>query len=592
LGWNLAVRLYPALALLLAVCLSARAQPYTGWSLARTAHFEVYSQAGAPTARSTVLWLEQLRALFVQQTGLTPGNAAPVRVIAFRSDNDYQPYRLRVASDAYCVGGEVRDYIVMPSAGVEEFRVAAHEYAHSLLHSSRLHFPPWLSEGLAEFFSTVRIGERGSSIGGDLPARSQTLRRMPWMPLAQLLAVTGEGAPVFYAPVFYAQSWALTGMLMLSPEYAPGFARLAAALASGQPGVQALPAVYGRPLEAMGRDLLAWSGGRRFRAIPLPGIAAGAVRVEVSPVSEFQSRSLMAELLAAIGEWDRAETQYRDLAREAPFDAGPPAALGTIALQRGDRDGARREWKRALDLGVTDAALCYRYATLASLTGLPADDVRPAYQRAIELQPDYDDARYSLALLEKNAEEYEAALAQLRAMRNVSPARLYHYWFAMADALTLLGRREEAVSAARKAAEHAASPEERARASTLAYMAQTDLGVRLVRDASGRNRLVTTRVPHDTVDWNPFIEPGDDVRKVQGTLREIDCGSAVTRLMVETAGGPVTLAIPDLSHLQARNAPAEFTCGPQEGSAVTVVYAAGKVESTKSDGVLRGIEFR
>jgi len=591
---NLAVGFCRAFALGLA-CLSAPAQTGLSWGQAKTAHFEVYSQAEAGTARSTVLWLEQLRALFVQQTSLNLDNAAPVRVIAFRSVNEYQPYRLRVASDAYYVGAEGRDYIVMPSAGAEELRVAAHEYAHSLLHASGLRLPPWLSEGLAEFFSTVRIGERGSRIGGDLPARTQTLRQMAWMPLEQLLAVTGE-PPARQdrdrTSVFYAESWALTDMLMFSPDYAPNFPRLVAALSSGQDGVPALMAVYGRPLDTIARDLHAWSGGRRSRVMALGAVSASAVPVEVSAVSEFASRSLMAELLAAIGEFDRAETLYRDLAREAPLDAGAPAALGTIALKRGDRDGARREWKRAIDLGVHDAALCYRYATLASLAGLPEDEVRRAYERAIELRPDFDDARYALALIEKNAGENEVALEQLRAMRNVEPARLYHYWFAMADALTQLGRREEAVSAARQAAEHAASPEERASASKLAYMAKTDLGVRFVRDAEGRNQLVTTRVPHDAADFNPFVEPGDDVRKVQGTLREIDCGGAVTRFLVETSSGPVTLAIPDLSHLQARNAPPEFTCGPQPGSSVTVVYAAGAVESAKSAGILRGIEFR
>ena len=205
----------------------------------------------------------------------------------------------------------------------------------------------------------------------------------------------------------------------------------------------------------------------------------------------------MAELLAAIGKWDRAEALYRDLVRDAPSDPLTPAALGTIALKRGDREGARREWKRAIALGVSDAALCYRYATLASSAGLPEDEVRRAYERAIELRPDYDDARYELALIEKNAGDYDAALAQLRAMRNVPPARQFYYWFATADALAQLGRREEAVSAARQAAEHAPTPEDRVSASKLAYLAKTDLGVRFVRDSDGRNQLVTTRVPHD-----------------------------------------------------------------------------------------------
>src|SRR5262249_44662515 len=85
------------------ICLCARAQTGSGWSLARTPHFEVYSQAGAETARSTVLWLEGLRALFLQQTGMKLDDRAPIRVIAFRSAKEYEPYRLRVASDAYYV---------------------------------------------------------------------------------------------------------------------------------------------------------------------------------------------------------------------------------------------------------------------------------------------------------------------------------------------------------------------------------------------------------------------------------------------------------------------------------------------------------
>jgi hypothetical protein len=141
----------------------ASAQTGSGWTLANTSHFEVYSQAGADTARSTLLWLEQLRALFLQQTGIPLDGRAPVRVVAFRSPKEYEPYRLRVASDAYFVGAEARDYIVMPSGGTASAGVAAHEYAHALLRAGGLRLPPWLAEGLAEFFSTVRIAERGSS---------------------------------------------------------------------------------------------------------------------------------------------------------------------------------------------------------------------------------------------------------------------------------------------------------------------------------------------------------------------------------------------------------------------------------------------
>ena len=88
------------------------------------------------------------------------------------------------------------------------------------------------------------------------------------------------------------------------------------------------------------------------------------------------------------------------------------AALGTIALTRGDTGGAVASWKRAVELGVADADLCYRYAVLADGRGLP---VRAALERALALRPDFDDARFKLALLEKNAGHAEAAVDQLRA---------------------------------------------------------------------------------------------------------------------------------------------------------------------------------
>ena len=80
------------------------------------------------------------------------------------------------------------------------------------------------------------------------------------------------------------------------------------------------------------------------------------------------------------------------------------------------------------------------------------------------LQPDFDDAHYQLALLEKNAGHYEAALREFHAMRTVTDARAYAYWLALADAFNELGRRDEALSAARHASEYASTPAERARA--------------------------------------------------------------------------------------------------------------------------------
>jgi tetratricopeptide (TPR) repeat protein len=585
-----------ALAALSALCISAHARPVPStWKLGRTRHFELYSQGGEAAARSALTWFEQLRAFFQQQTGLNLDGRPPVRVIAFRSASEYRPYRLRSTSDAYYLGTETRDYIVMPNLDAGEFATAAHEYAHLILHASGLQLPLWLNEGLAEFFSTLRIGDRGWNLGGDLPARSQVLRRNPWIPLSQLLTLPAE-SPLREnrdkTALFYAQSWKLTEMLLLSPQYAPRVQALIAALTSGTPSLRALEKVYAKPLDTIAEDVRAWTAtGHKIRRFA--GLAPETIVVEVGAVPALASRSLIAELLLAIGELDRAKTLYHELAQESPTNPDFPAALGTIALRKGDHDEAFKEWKRAMDHGISDATICYRYATLAGDVGLSANEIRPALQRAITLKPDFEDARYTLALLESNAGHYDTAVTQLRAMRSVAPARAYAYWSALAYALNELGKPDESIAAAQHALEHASTPAERSNAAQLAYIAQTDLAVQFTQDANGHTRLVTTRVPHKTADWNPFIEPGDKIHRIEAKLRELNCSDGrATGIAVDTVQGPLRLTIPDALHVLMRNAPSEFTCGTQPANAVMIEYAASETQDRNADGVLRGMAFQ
>jgi Flp pilus assembly protein TadD len=583
------------IAAFLLLSLPSQAQPTPTWKLTRSDHFELYSQSDAAAARSALLWFEQLRVFYLQKTGLAAETLHPVRVIGFRSAHEYQPYQLHLASDAHYIGTETRDYIVMSVFDAGQLGTAAHEYAHAILHAAGLQFPPWLSEGLAEFFSTVRMNQRECTLGGDLPARSQALQRRTWMPIENLLSMPANSPARDNretAAVFYSQSWALVDMLVLSPEYSPKFTELIAALSSSTPDAEVLPRIYGKSLSAITSDLHIWTASKH-QPVPLSGIRANPIppqdvtaSVDLSPL---QSRALMADMLLAAGELNRAAAIYSDLARETPRDPAVPAALGNIALRQGDHARAREQWKLAIALGIRDATLCYQYAVLGDRAGVPDEELRPALERAIQLKPDFDDARYALALIEKNAGHYDTAVTQLRAMRNIAPARAYNYWLAMADALVQSDRRAEARLASQKAAQHAATETERARAAQIAYFADTDLAVQFTMGKDGRAELATTRVPHATGDFNPFIQPSDKIHHAEGTLRQIDCNGPVTRFVVNTVDGALLLTIPDPGHVQMRNAPSEFTCGPQQPTKVVVDYAES---ASKAEGVARGILFR
>ena len=584
-------------ALSFSASLCARSPRPPAWFVARNAHFEVYSQAGEGSARSTLARLEQLRAFFAAHPLLPAGrnrdSHATLRVICFGSVKDYDEFRLRRNADAYYVAAQDQAYIVMPASESSDFAILAHEYAHSVTHAEHLRLPNWLNEGLAEIYSTVRITNRSCTFGGPLSKRIQRLKDGFPLPVSRVLEIsedesllqTREGADLFYA-----ESWALANVLLFSPDYAPHFPDLLAAVASGMPGKRALPAVYRRPLDVILKDSLHWLSKSRSVPCAAPPLPT-PLPSEVSEVSTRDMNTVLADVLSADGQLDRAQTLFTRLNNEKPGDPQILAGLGAIALKQHDRSAAIRFFGEAVQNGITDAALCYRYAVLMEEAGLSDSHIRTALERAVALNPDFDDARYKLALLESNAGHFTEALKQLHAMRSVPPARAYGYWSAISYASMESGDRDAAGKAAQMAIGFAQSSAEQAQARQLLYISKTDLAVQFAAGPDGRPRLVTTRVPHDTGDWNPFIEPTDRIQRVTGRIRDANCsGGILTSLALQTPQGLVRIAVPDPRHVLVRKGPAEFTCGSQNGPLVSVEYAVAS--SGKHDGILRGIAFR
>ena len=573
---------------------TAAATEPSPWWLAQNKHFEVYSHVSGQNARNLLDRFERLRVFWIDASipglsGLLTESGVPLRVVEFNSQAEYSEYRTHTAADAYYVSTDAGEYIVLPPAA--SLGVTAHEYAHAMLHARALQLPDWLAEGLAEVFSTVRFTNSGFTFGGDLPSRADTLRRHPRMPISELLNGSGgessrESREI--AGIFYAESWALADMLLSSPEYGH-LDRFFAALSAGGSAQKAFETVYRKPLNVVGQDLQTWISGRRSTArfIPEPDVAPQTI-VPVR-VSDVRAGMVLADLLVANEEWNRAEEEYRELLRAYPNDPKLLAGVGTLALRSGKQTVALENWRKAIESGASDPGLCYRFALLADDAHLPENEIALALEKAIAAKPDFDDARYRLAILESNRANYQAAVAQLKAMQVPSGSRAYAYWSALAASLSELGRTEEATAAAKQAVLNARTPDERGIAAALEYTTKTDFHVQLQPDADGQMKAVTIRTPHG-FDWNPFIEAGDQIERTEGELRSVQCsGGRLAGFTVDTKAGQLQLGVPDPTHVQMRNSPAEFSCGAQSPRTVKVEYAKA---TAKQGAILRGMEFR
>jgi tetratricopeptide (TPR) repeat protein len=568
----------------------------SSWTIVRNSHFEVFSQASQNEAEAAVVWLERLRAFFIQ-VGISNGDGdrqvrGPVRVVQFGSEKDFAPFRPSASADAFFLAGPTRDYVVLSKLSRAQTGVVAHEYAHLVLHSLGVPLPEWLVEGLAEFFSTVTISDRECTVGGDLPLRRAFLQRGRWIRLPALLSVDSvTRLDREKAGVFYAEAWALTDMLVFSSQYNGHLPQLMSKLAIEKDSADVLTGTYGKSVNEIEADLHGWLDRPHVPA-PLPAVKMSVELSPASPVDEFSYRMVIADLLFANGRLRDAQAAYRALVQERPNEAVIHAALGSIALREGASDVARAEWKVAMRLGVEDAGVCYRYANLAEDAGVPVAEITAALQRAVELAPDFDDARYKLGLVELHAGNYAEAVSELRSMRTVPRGRAYGYWTAMANALIELDERDEAKTAAAHAREFAQNDEQRSSASLLAYMAGTDLTVQMTRDEQGQLQMMTARKPHGSDNWNPFIEAGDQIKHFEGKIRKVECSAnKITGFEVANGTQDVKLSLPDPSRVMIVGGDPEFVCGAEDGRTVAIDFATVSAPGP-TDGLLRGMRFQ
>ena len=196
------------------------------WVKLATPNFELYTTAGEKKGREAILYFEQVRSFFLEASASKRVSEFPVRIVAFRGEKQYQPYRLNEFATAYYTRGRNRDYIVMQDISSEHYPVAIHEYAHLIIEHSGLNPPPWLNEGLAELYSTLTPVGKKAALGDIIPGRTQTLQNGKWIPLDALTSADRQ-SPLYNerdrAGMFYAESWALTHMLFFSPDYRPNF---------------------------------------------------------------------------------------------------------------------------------------------------------------------------------------------------------------------------------------------------------------------------------------------------------------------------------------------------------------------------------
>ncbi|MFN7920850.1 MAG: tetratricopeptide repeat protein [Bryobacteraceae bacterium] len=552
------------------------------WIRVTSPHFEIVTPARERQARQLMDRLELIRHVFATAIGAKPA-PLPVRVLLLGSEREYRAFRPSKTAAAFFQSGPERDYIVLSDMGEETLRAAFHEYVHLVLHHSAASLPRWLEEGTAEFYSTLTVSKTGRLLlGGSIPAHRYLLLREGLMSGGQLSSVgRGEAADDhIQAARFYAQSWALVHMLNLAPAWRRNLPRFAELLDRSVPPELAFEQAFSVPMERAMPQLQAYL---RQVDLPLLEVMTGqrpSVDVAVEPMTDTAASLSRVEVLQQIGRSEEAQKLIEEAEKHDPGSVELTAAHGYLALARKQDREALRRFRQAIDGGSAPAAVYVEYAMLLRDTGAAKAEWLPFLREAATRNPKLAEAQFLLGLEAQRDGRHRDAIPLFEQATAVLPRQSY-FWHALAISQHHMGNGEQARAAARRAAETAATTQEREMATS---------ALRLVSEPEAARPA--TKVPPVTVpdSWQP--KTGDT--RIEGILEHIDCFGANARFYIRANGRSVALWVEKPGEILLRTASGitfDFSCGAQRPRRIIAGYDAAPDRARKTEGKIVSLEF-
>ena len=585
------------------LCLLVTAPLYAAehWIKLTTPHFEMYTTNSEKQATEALNIFEQVRAFFLQSSNSNPTAEARVRIIAFRGEKDYKPYRLNEGAFAYYIRSRKADFIVMQDISQEHYPAAMHEYTHLVVEHAELKLPIWLNEGLADVYSSLEPRGNQAMVGRPLPGRSDMLTQQKWMDLNALFEV-GHDSPYYNEKekmsIFYAESWALTHMLTLSNEYKSSFSKFMAAIAAGQPAAECFQSIYGKSTAQVTRDLHSYVNRSTLNAAIFDiKLSKSELEPEVSEPSELAVNLALADLLATQKRNNEEVSQrLTKLAADHPEDVDVQESLGYLAWSQGNAEKARDCFKFAFDHGTKNAEMLNHYASLLHESGASPQQILPVLQRAVELSPDDQIAWLNLASTTVAAGQYGVALSELTHVKKVKAEQAYAVFSMQAYCYLRLKAPQQARDLANRAQKYAKTPDQQSQISNLLR------GI----DSLEHPNAATPPAPVEEVPCTaplpitkrvlsldePTVHlPG--LLLVEAVVKFFDCTPKVHRLRVTVDSREMSFELANPESIIVRNGTdghVDMNCGPQKPFNLGIFYMPSNPPSP-ADGTIRELVF-
>ena len=592
------------------------------WKRLDTPNFVVVGDVGAGDLRTIARNFEAFRETLsrVLTQGATAA-AVPTMVMVFPSDNAFTPFKPRyngkpVELTGLFIPRQDANYIaVVRNLDEHAMRIVFHEYAHLLISNASGVVPVWLNEGLAEFYSTFEMMADGREvlIGKTVPGHIPLLNERRLLPLEELLNVK-QDSPLYNEgdrrSTFYAQSWALTHLIMLGqPSRRDKLAAYLDRLSSGVPEMDAWKQAFGA--DQMNRELNAYIGRQLFSAyrVKFSDKLNTFDGVPVTPVPRSSSEALLANFLV---QQHRNEEALQRLDKLAPPDANTPwVTLVRASLDSTRTDGSAMKALMALDPADDWLLGYFAGATLAEaienrqgdIAAAEVDAVKRFFEVATKSGreiPNVLARTLSLELMKGERPSDRTMLAFRRAL-TLAPGRA-DYLFLYARGLAQRSSYPAAISLVRsltgdgypqhvrEAAKRALETLERAqREQTASAAAATN---RYAADPTATDRETSGAAPGAFQPVFRKLEEGE--QRFEGMLQRLECSKGAAVFHISTPGGPILARAASLDQVDfityRKDLSGSIGCGAQKEQ-MPVYVTWRPAADGKGDRIAVAIEF-
>ena len=589
------------------------------WLSIRSKNFLLVGNASESDIRRVGRTLEDFRtALAMMFPKMDQSSTVPVNVLVFKNDESLKPYKPLYQGQpsnalAFFQPGEDINYIaVTPVIGSPN--IVLHEYVHFLLRENVGGLPLWITEGLAECYSTFEMGNKANefSIGRAPEHHLAMLNQTPqFIPLKRLLSIQ-QNSPEYNEAskqgMFYAESWAFVHYLILGAEgkRRTQFVQLLTALTKGAPFEdsfgESFQTDYGTVEDEVREYVRKRTNWPTMKVTSRENLQIDVRSMTTTTLSEAESEFYLGDLLLHLNRPADAEPHLMAATAKTPGLSSAQTSLALLRLRQKKYDEALALLKKAVESDSKNPMVNYHYAyaldradtdALSSVNTGSAeryDTMRAYAKKSMELAPRFVEAYALFGRINLNAGDHlDESEAALKKAISISPGR--------DDLKMLLAQtylREDRTADGRailfEVERSATDPELRRRVTALLDKTEqivtfTEITAGVEKDRNNERKTeerIPPPPPAPTAPKETVLEaltplgPNVEGEKVAGLLVNLDCSNGLT-LRVRTDGGTIDFHSSEPDKIQFLSYTADVSgnikCGSRNpGSPVSITY--------------------